>query len=465
MYVRTRLALGFIVLVGAMLAVFSTLVFQETRHSLLAEVDRDVRARAQVLAATAGRTPMHVSAPPHLDVFSSPDVYLQLVFTDGTIAASSGNLGDRHLPFFPADATTGVVREAHMGGVPLFLATQAVKDPTGETDGYAVAARTPRTIYHSVARLRHVLVPRAIAGLVLAGLAGWLLTWVSLRPLHRLASSAEEIASSQDHTRRIRVGFLRDEIRKLAITLNQMLDSLEAAYRTVAATAAGQRQFLADASHELRTPLTVVRSALDVLDRVGRDDPEFAAQALGDVREEAERMSRMVNQLLLMARTERRAAVDTRPLLIADLLAEVCRQAANFRDGVTVCCSDSDALGSAIVKGDADYLKQLFLALLDNAVKYTRPGGGVEVTADIEDGNAVVRVSDSGVGIAPDDLPHVFDRFYRSRRASPEPGAGLGLAIVKQIVEMHGGAVRVESELRQGTTVSVSLPLIGVGAG
>jgi signal transduction histidine kinase len=428
--------------------------------SLSPEVDRDVRQRAEVLAATAGRAPMRVTPPPQLDVFSSPDVYLQLVFPDGSVAASSGNLGDRRLPFFQDDAQTGIVREARMGGVPLIEATRVVKDRTGETDGYAIAARSPRTIYEAVTRLRNVLVPQAAIGLALAGIAGWVLTWLSLRPLQRLAVTAEQIASTTDHTRRVKIGWPRDEIRKLAVTINEMLDSLEQAYRTVTATTTAQRQFLADVSHQLRTPLTIMRSAIEVLERVGRDDPEFAARALRDSREEAERMSRMINQLLLMARTDAPKPAATRPLLIVDLIADLARHSDRLGPDGTIRWKDIDRLEGAVVRGDADYLRELFLVLIDNAVKYTPAGGSVEVSATTEAQHAVVRVTDTGAGIPAEDLPHIFDRFYRAQTGTSQGGAGLGLAIAKQIAGWHGGTIDVESELGQGTQVTIRLPLM-----
>ena len=460
MYVRTRLAAGFMVLVGLMLVVFSASVSHETRRSLLAEVDRDVRQRVAVLAATAGRAPMRVTPPPHLDVFSAPDVYLQLVFADGSVAASSGNLGARRLPFFPSDAETSVVREAHMGGVPLVEATRVVMEGTGEIDGYAIAARSPRTIYQAVARLRNVLVPRAIIGLALAGIAGWILAWLSLRPLHRLAVTADEIAATKDHTRRVKTGWPRDEIRKLAVTINKMLGSLEQAYRTVTATTTAQRQFLADVSHQLRTPLTVLRSAIEVLERVGRDDPKFTARALRDSREEAERMSHMINQLLLMARTDAPMPADTRPLLIVDLITDLAGHSDRLGADVTIRWKTIDHLEGAVVQGDAEYLRELFLVLIDNAAKYTPAGGSVEVSAAVEAHRAVVRVTDTGVGIPADDLPHIFDRFYRAKTGISQGGTGLGLAIAKQIAQWHGGTINVESELGQGTQFTVRLPLM-----
>jgi two-component system, OmpR family, sensor kinase len=458
MYVRTRLALGFMAVVAVMLAVFGSSVFHETRGSLLAEVQRDVQQRADLLAVTAQRSHMRLRPPAHLDVYGAPDVYLQLVLTDGSTAASSGNLGSRQLPFFPEDAKTGVVREVRMGGVPLMEATRVVKDQTGAIRGYAIAARSPGTIYQAVDRLRTVLVPRAFIALAVAGVAGWLIAWLSLRPLRRLAATAAEIAVTTDHAQRVKVGKPRDEIRKLAVTINKMLDALQNAYRSLKASNAAQRQFLADVSHQLRTPLTVIRSSVEILDRSGGGDPDFAAQVLTDVREESDRMSRMIHQLLLMARAETRLPTDTRPLLMAELMTDLSRHYERLDSRIR--WSSPNQLEGAVVRGDADYLIQLFSVLIDNALKYTPADGSIDVSGNIDDGEAVIRVVDTGVGIATEDIPHIFDRFYRAKNAPPHNGSGLGLAIAKRITELHDGRISIESELNRGTQVLVHLPLM-----
>jgi signal transduction histidine kinase len=178
------------------------------------------------------------------------------------------------------------------------------------------------------------------------------------------------------------------------------------------------------------------------------------------MRLEVERMARMVTQLLILARSDAGATVAREPLLLGDLLAEACRQA-RAADGSTTLVSEGvDGLNGAVVRGNQDYLKQLFLILLDNAFKYAPAGGTVTVSAVVREETADVTVADTGIGIAPADLPHIFERFYRGANARAQGGMGLGLAIARSVAEQHGGQIAVASDLGRGSRFTVSLPLL-----
>jgi signal transduction histidine kinase len=177
------------------------------------------------------------------------------------------------------------------------------------------------------------------------------------------------------------------------------------------------------------------------------------------MRVEVDRMARMVRQLLIMARSDADAAVAYRPVLVADVVADAVRQQAANGGALTLTCRGLDRIDQAVVQGDPDYLKQLFLILLENAVKYTPAGGSVEVSGTLDAGTVVVRVADTGIGIAAADLPRVFDRFYRAKNARFQEGMGLGLAIARHIAEQHGGRLEVASELGRGSRFTVTLPL------
>jgi signal transduction histidine kinase len=304
--------------------------------------------------------------------------------------------------------------------------------------------------------------------------------------LERLATTAAVIAATQDHARRlgrIRPGVLgrlvaalnralprpvllapRDEIARLEATINGMLGALEDAYRQVQEVNNLQRQFMADVSHELRTPLTIMLSSLDLLGTVGAADPEFQRRALADMRVETERMARMVSQLLLLARTDAGATMAGEALLVVDVLADVCRQARPPEGGATFSCDDLSCLEGAAVWGNADYLKQIFLILLDNAFKYTPAPGSVRLGAELQQESVAVRISDTGVGIAASHLPRIFDRFYRAGNAQASRGMGLGLAIAQRLVEQHAGRIEVESAVGRGSRFTVSLPLLNAAS-
>ncbi|HEY3209872.1 MAG TPA: HAMP domain-containing sensor histidine kinase [Actinomycetota bacterium] len=456
MYIRTRLALLFALILAVALGVLSEGVYHLTRNDLLEEVQRDVRERAAGLAATVrpepGSEALHL---PDLMAFGAPDVFLEVVDEGGEAVARSGNLGAQDLPFHVSAIRRGVVEEARLGRVPLFLFGRPVIQDS-QTRGYVLVARSPLTIYTSLSRMRSFLFPGSLIALVIAALAGWILTWWAMRPLARLALAAGGIAATQDHTRRVGSTGLRNEVGRLATAVDTMLAALEDAHRHVTAVNEGQRRFLAEVSHELRTPLTIMLSSLDVLERTGDSDPGFLAETLRDLRTETGRMARMVNQLLMMAPSS--DELPRRPVLIAEVVVDACRQTAAAENGATVSWDGIHALDDAVVDGTSDRLKQLFLILLDNAVKYTPAGGRIDVSGAVDGRTVTVTVADTGIGIAHDELPQVFDRFFRSENARSREGSGLGLSIARHISEQHGGELQVESELGRGSRFTVTLP-------
>ena len=269
------------------------------------------------------------------------------------------------------------------------------------------------------------------------------------RPLERIATLATQISRADDLSYRLPDTGRDDEIGKLTMALNQTLARLETLFRT-------QQRFLADVSHELRTPLTTIRGNMDLMRRMGGADPE----ALDDIQAELERMTRLVNDLLLLARADvgslpierERVALDT-------VMLDVYRQLSLLNPPVDVRLEEVDQVA---VLGDADRLKQLILNLADNAIKYTPPGGQVCLRLFKTETEAHVEVADDGIGIPEEDLPYIFDRFYRvdKARTRAHGGSGLGLSIVKWIVDVHGGKIYATSDVGEGTTFHVTLPLL-----
>jgi heavy metal sensor kinase len=283
----------------------------------------------------------------------------------------------------------------------------------------------------------------------LAVLGGGVLVRRGLRSLEEMATMAEGITAHR-LDQRLALRAPPREVRRLADTFNAMLDRLHAAF-------AAQRRFVADASHELRTPLTTIRGRSEVLLLSPTLDAE-TREGLVMIRDEAGRMGRLVANLLLLARGDAARAIDQRPVELDVLLLEVARQARALAQGVTVTISHEDQV---LVLGDADLLKQLLLNLVDNALTYTPPGGHIDLALSVVDGQARLAVHDTGIGIAPGELSHIFERFYRldQARSRHSGGAGLGLAIARWIAEAHGGRIEAESAVGQGSTFTVVLPL------
>jgi signal transduction histidine kinase len=241
-------------------------------------------------------------------------------------------------------------------------------------------------------------------------------------------------------------------VGELAAAFDQMVERLEAAF-------AAQRQLVSDAAHELRTPLNGLAGTLEIV-QVGlaRGDLDGARRLLGSVEGELDRLGRLVNDLLTLSSLDERSPAPMAPVELVPVLRDVVRRA-------RIVAPDHEIVARldqpATVLGNRDQLERVFTNLLDNAVKYTPSPGHVEVALRLVDGQAVVTVADSGRGIPPDELPHIFDRFYRADRARARQhgGAGLGLAIVQAIVSAHGGQIAAESTPGAGTTIRVCLPL------
>lgn len=333
-------------------------------------------------------------------------------------------------------------------------------------------ARSEYDIQQSLNNLRMLLWQGGALVMLLALAGGWFITWSVLATVRRMTKTARRISKSQDFGQRVPEKSMlgKNELTRLATTFNAMLIELQEAYQH-------QQRFVADASHELRAPITSIRCNLDLLAKAPDLAPGEAAAALTDARAEADRMGRLVNDLLTLARADSQAQQpevegykknqeDSRKIDLDSLTLEVYRQYRALDEhnldtaqGPHIVLQD---ITPAQVYGDADKLKQALVALLQNALKYTPYEGTVTLSLTTQNGNALISVCDTGIGIAPEDLPHIFERFFRAdpARSRDRGGSGLGLAIVKSIVEEHGGSISVESTPGKGSAFKVKLPVI-----
>jgi heavy metal sensor kinase len=294
-----------------------------------------------------------------------------------------------------------------------------------------------------------VSMPIALA-VSLAG--GWFLAGRALRPVDAITLAAQRIAAG-DLTQRLNVPPSPDEIGRLATTFNNMIARLETSFRQI-------RQFSSDASHELRTPLTVMKGETELALRRPREAGDYTVVLESNL-EEIDRMTRIVDELLFLSRADMgEVKMEHLPVSLESLLEDIYRQASLLGQERNI----QVVLGTmtpAVVLGDELRLRELFLNLMDNAVKYSRPGEAVEMTMTASSSYAKVSIIDHGIGIAQEDLCRIFDRFYRTddARAHTKKGTGLGLAICAWIAESHGGRIDVQSEVGKGSTFTVSLPL------
>jgi heavy metal sensor kinase len=314
-----------------------------------------------------------------------------------------------------------------------------------------VVGSLPSDIRNLLAVFRMVIINSALVVVLLAGIGGLFLADRTLRPVERIADTARGI-SETDLSRRIDVQ-TNDELGRLAATLNGMIGRLDEAFKK-------QRQFIADASHELRTPLAVIQAESTLGLGKRRTQVEYR-RSLELVSQEIAYMSEIVSKLLLLARSDAGCdPVDFEDVNVAELFGELSQdlEALVQEKGLQLSLGQMDNL---TVKGDKLKLKQLFLNILDNAIRYTPTGGSISGSIVRKNGTVVASIGDTGIGIPAEHLPYIFDRFYRvdKSRSRADGGTGLGLAIATSIAKVHGGGIEVESEVGKGTTFRVILPL------
>jgi signal transduction histidine kinase len=278
---------------------------------------------------------------------------------------------------------------------------------------------------------------------------GAILTHQLLKPLDDITAVALKITRTDDLSRRLPDSGRRDEIGRLTMVLNQTLERLERLFHA-------RQRFLADVSHELRTPLTTIRGNVDLMRRMGEADPE----TMDVIQDELKRMTRLVDDLLLLARADTGGLpIQQKPVELDNVFLDVYRQVSSIDQGVRVELKEVDQV---CVLGDQDRLKQLILNLVDNAMKYTPSGGKVSLSLAKSNGDARIVVADTGIGIPAEDLPRIFDRFYRVDKARSRNmgGSGLGLSIAYWIARAHGGDIQVSSVVGEGTEFRITLPTI-----
>ncbi|GCE47815.1 two-component system OmpR family sensor kinase [Thermosporothrix hazakensis] len=290
----------------------------------------------------------------------------------------------------------------------------------------------------------------------------WLSTFLLLRPLSRITDTAQAIALG-DLKQRQRLPLRRppqDEIDRLAGSLHEMVTRLEHAEELQHAAEERFRRFFTDASHQLRTPLTSIRGFTEVLLRGAKDDPETAQRILHLMKNENERMTNLINDLLMLARLDGRGTQKVQFLDLRELAQESIEQVRIQTDKKCTISLHAAAETRFGFKGNREHLKQLFLVLLDNAVKYgcTEKAATILLSLEQQQNHTVIQIIDHGPGIPEDELTHIFDSFYRGQHQRIA-GTGLGLAIATAIVEAHHGTITAESEIGKGTTFTVKLPL------
>jgi len=469
--IRFRFTLWYLVVLGTLLISFSAGAYFYLSHTLHQNFDTSLKVRAAELASTRNIFSIVEQGELEEDIgevvsiyFRSSDELVQLSARGSNVPYDT-EMVQKAIGGTSSFATieTADGEQLRLCAVPFtppgLAPTQGGSPPTlgGPAPNAAdiqsaalVVGRPTGDIEQALNGLVRTLVIAVPLMLVLAGGGGVFLATRALKPVDKIARTAQEIEEA-DLSRRIEV-HSKDELGRLAATLNQMIERLEKAFKR-------QQQFTSDASHELRTPLAVIQAESTLTLQKERSASDYQ-QSLETISQEAARMSTLIDQLLTLARADSgKEQLTFEEVELGELLRELsleveilCREKGlNFQFG---------QLDNLVVRGDKARLGQLFLNLLDNAMKYTPSGGSISVSLREEGQMAVVAITDTGIGIAPEDILFVFERFYRAdkARSRADGGAGLGLAICRHIAEVHGGKIEVESQVGKGSTFSVFLP-------
>ena len=460
--IRARLTLWYTSLLTATFILLGGVGYGLLGYSLSKETDAALRGVAQALAEREGGG-VGGFVPPDIDDlfrrffgFSPMDRYFERLDPFGRLDPGQPPFGPGKLPLRPQarkNASEGLPTFETMEGLgpyPVRVLTWPVIK-AGRVISLVQVGMSRENVYATQRRFLLALAAVLPIALLLAGGGGWMLARRALRPVDRMTETARRISAEHLTGRVVETG-AGDELDRLGQTLNAMLGRLDAAFQEM-------RQFTADASHELQTPLTILKGEMEVALRSPRS-PEEYQRILKSALEEIDRIARLVDGLLLLARADAGVLrMDRRPADLAQLVEEVYGQTRILAEArsVNLRLGPVDPIS---VQGDYAHLRRLLLNLVDNAVKYTPPGGHVTISLQPSGGWASIRVGDTGMGIPPEDQARIFQRFYRSAeaRSRGEGGAGLGLCIARSIAEAHGGRIEVESATGRGSTFTVLLP-------
>ncbi|HUG35075.1 MAG TPA: ATP-binding protein [Anaerolineales bacterium] len=453
MSLRLRLTLLYSTLTGGILLVFAAAVIFVFNALLLNQIDNSLEAAAMTIidgvkVDALGRVNADLSS---VDIDS--EIYVQVWGASGELQTGWRTLeGFAHVSFDPLGIRqdSPVFREVRSVEQHLRVVSVPLKSNTHRTAILQVAVSLD-AVDSARTGLTNILVVLLIVAILFSGNAAWLTLGQTLKPLETISETAEQINRADDLSRRIIYEGPADEIGSLVDSFNQTLERLEALFTS-------QQRLLADVSHELRTPLTVIKGNVDLMRRMKQLDDE----SLTSIDQEAGRLTRLVGGLLLLAQAESgKLALVEKPVELDLLVTEVFQEMSVLAGNrVRLRLNEIDQV---IINGDRDRLKQVLINLMANAIQYTPNGGEVFLSLEKIGGQARLICRDTGPGIPAEDLPHIFERFYRaekSRTRGKTTGFGLGLSIANWIVERHEGRIEVNSKDGQGTSFAIWLPIL-----
>jgi heavy metal sensor kinase len=451
---RVRFALWVAGLLLVALIAFGGFVYLSMAHSLASAVDESLQLSvSQAIAAVNiedGQIAFGDSIPEPGDL-RGRRLTIRILDLRGQVLQAAGAY--RNLPVDPPSLTAALQRQPAFATLRDSSSQETIRICTApiieneQVIGIVQVAQSLESVHDTLQRLLTALLVSVPLLVVLAALGGYRLAARALQPIDTITRTARQISADDLHAR-LKLPVTDDEVGRLAATFDAMLERLDDSFQR-------ERRFTADASHELRTPLAAMQTILGVI-RAQRRTAEDYEQALDDLASETDRLRGLVEDLLRLARDDMRPGSVHAPIDLSTLIDDVVETLRLLAEdkGLTMTCAIAPAL---VVNGDRDDLIRLFLNVIENAVKYTAQGR-IAICATPAADAIEVRVHDTGCGIAPTHLPHVFDRFYRVDAARGNGGAGLGLEIAQEIARAHGGGIMVTSAIGAGSTFVIRIP-------
>lgn len=462
MPLRVRLTLWYGTALALVLIIFSVVLYAITARSLRDTVDESLEDTAMTAVRSLeerGFLPL-INEEELLSQFpelTRIDKFFQIFSPSGTITIRSPNIKQHEVPL------SRIALDATLAGQKIFESAKYPKEPPlrlisvpivyqGNLLYIVQVGTSMESVGETLQRFLVLLVVAIPIALAVSLAGGWFLAGRALRPVDKITLAAQRIAAG-DLSQRLSIPAAHDEIGRLAATFNNMIGRLDTSFRQI-------RQFTSDASHELRTPLTVMKGETDLVLRRPRLLDDYKSVLESNL-EEIDRMTRIVDELLFLSRADMgEVRVESLPVAMESLVEDIHRQAKLLAQDRNI----DVLLGTVmpvVVQGDDLRLRELLLNLVENAMKYSHPGGKVEISLLNDGREARLSVTDQGIGIAPADHKKIFQRFFRTdvARGHTKKGTGLGLAICAWIAELHKGRVGVKSALGQGSTFTVVLPL------
>lgn len=456
---RFRFALWVAGLLLVVLVGFSAFVYFNLRLSLLAGIDDTLRLSASQTIATSNLQNGEVNFANRLpgglagSGLQERGLTIRILDPNGGLLEAFGPFQD--LPVNTTSMAAASRRQAIFftltdpaEGDPVRLYTEPIIE-NGQLVGVVQVAQSLGNMYDTLSRLLTAILFSSPFLVGIAGIGGYFLASRALAPIDQMTLTAQRI-SAEDLSARIEQPGTDDEVGRLAGTFDHMIRRLDEAFQR-------ERQFTADASHELRTPLAAMQAIINVI-REERRSGEDYERALDDLAEEADRLRTLTEDLLNLARSDTKETLEFEAIDICMLISDISDSLRPLAEKKGLALT-TDMPERIIISGDGDRLIRLFVNLLDNAIKYTSRGS-IRVSVQRPRENMVeVSIADTGQGISSEDLPHIFERFYRVEKSRSSRGSGLGLAIAAQIAQLHGGSILASSTIGDGTVFTVRLPV------